>query len=229
MPEAWAVIPAGGSGSRFSAIQDKLLAELAGKPVLQRTLEAFLNTSGITGIVLVASMQNLASYQALVQKQLPKANIQFILGGASRRDSVYQGLLALPASAEIVAIHDAARPLISPESIEATLNAVAQGAIGAMIALPIVDTVKQAKPGTQIIEKTLDRALLWRAQTPQTFRKDAILQAHQTVSQETSVTDDAQLLELAGLRPIQLIPGTEQNLKITGPQDILLAEAFLTR
>jgi 2-C-methyl-D-erythritol 4-phosphate cytidylyltransferase len=229
MTEAWAIIPAGGSGSRFSATQDKLLAQLAGKAVLQRTLEAFLNVPSITGIVLVASEQNIESYRALVQRELPDANIHLTLGGFSRRDSVYQGLLALPDSTKIVAIHDAARPLIQSQHIEACLNVIESNAVGAVVALPIVDTVKQAKIGTQLIESTVDRTVLWRAQTPQTFLKSVILQAHQTISQETPVTDDAQLLELAGLGPVQLISGSEQNLKITGPQDILLAEAFLAR
>lgn len=227
--EAWAIIPAGGSGSRFSNTQDKLLSPLAGTPVLTRTVQAFVSTPHITGIILVASAQNLPLYQVLISEAFPQSNIHFVTGGSTRRDSVYQGLLALPESAEIAVIHDAARPLITPELIEKSIAAVQQDAPGAIIAVPMVDTVKRTAADSAIIQQTLDRNTLWRAQTPQTFKKAAILQAHQKISADTPITDDAQLMELAGLGPIQLIPGTERNLKITGPKDIWLAEAFLNK
>jgi 2-C-methyl-D-erythritol 4-phosphate cytidylyltransferase len=227
MTEAWAVIPAGGSGTRFSETRDKLLCELGGRPVLLRTLAAFLSAASISGIVLVASEKALGVYQATVKEAFPEAPILHTTGGATRRASVYQGLLTVPQTAEIVVIHDAARPLIRPNLIDASVTAIRQGASGAVVAVPMVDTVKQAQPNGQFIEKTVDRALLWRAQTPQAFRKDVILQAHQGIPEETAVTDDAQLLELAGLGPVQLLAGDERNLKITGPQDLWLAEALL--
>lgn len=229
MTEAWAVIVAGGSGSRFSSTQDKLLVPVAGKPVLQRTLEAFLATSDIAGIVLVAASDALETYQTLVQTAFPMPRVPVLLtsGGSTRRDSVYQGLLALPQNVDLVAIHDAARPLITPDLITATMHAVLQGAAGAILGLPIVDTVKSLDPATGHIRNTIDRNMLWRAQTPQTFRREIIVKAHQMVPAETPVTDDAQLLELAGLGPILPIPGDERNLKVTTPPDIQRAEAFL--
>ncbi len=225
-PLCWAVVPAGGSGSRFSAAQDKLLTLLAGKPVLCHTIEALLACSSFTGIVLVASEKNLPHYQALLTQTFPTANLRFTTGGASRRASVYQGLQALPDDTEIVAIHDAARPLIQPVILEQAIAAITQGATGSLVAQPVVDTVKQVDPDTMQIQRTIDRQTLWRAQTPQAFRFSTILQAHQQIDPNIEATDDAQLLELAGLGPVVIIPGPASNLKITGPDDIPLAESF---
>lgn len=225
---AWAVIPAGGSGSRFSESQDKLQALLAGCPVLIHTLQALLNVPSIQGVILVSSKQHISVYQALVQKWLPDASIQFALGGDNRRDSVYQGLLALPPEASIVVVHDAARPLIQPEPIAAAIAAVQQDqAAGAIVAVPIHDTVKQVNTTSNHIQATLDRRCLWRAQTPQVFAKHLLLKAHESISANIPITDDAQLLELADMGPVRIIPGNERNLKITTQTDLLMAEAFL--
>lgn len=223
----WAVVPAGGSGSRFSQQQDKLLAELAGRPVLIHTVQALLSAPSVDGLVLVSSDMNQAAYQALIQQWLPDAPVHFAIGGDTRRDSVFQGLLALPSEARIVLIHDAARPLIQPEIVEASITAVRQGNSGAIVAVPIHDTVKQTASDNRTIAQTLDRSRLWRAQTPQVFDKARLLQAHQHIAPDTPVTDDAQLMELAGLGPVTVIPGDERNLKITTPTDLLMAEAFL--
>src|SRR5690242_9480588 len=142
MTEVWAVLPAGGQGNRFSATQDKLLADLAGLPVLLRTLQAFLDAPSITGLLVVASEPNLPIYQTLVQRHLPTACVQWALGGSTRRDSVYQGLCGLPPSAEIVVIHDAARPLIRPDLIEKAIQSLLNGnPVGVIVGLPMVDTV----------------------------------------------------------------------------------------
>lgn len=227
----WAVVPAGGSGSRFSAAQDKLLAPLAGIPVLCHTVAALLacpeiQGSGIQGIVLVASEKNLPHYQDLLSSRFPTANLKFATGGPTRRASVYAGLLALPDGVEVVAIHDAARPLVQPTTIAQTITAVIRGAAGSLVAQPVVDTVKQVDPETLQIQRTIDRQTLWHAQTPQVFRTRELLQAHRQVDPGIEATDDAQLLELAELGPVTIIPGPASNLKITGPDDIPLAESF---
>jgi 2-C-methyl-D-erythritol 4-phosphate cytidylyltransferase len=223
----WAVVPAGGSGSRFSQQQDKLLAELVGRPVLIHTVQALLSAPSVDGLVLVSSDMNQAAYQTLIRQWLPDAPVHFAIGGDTRRDSVFQGLLALPGEARIVLIHDAARPLIQPEIVEASITAVRQGNSGAIVAVPIHDTVKQTASDNRTIAQTLDRSRLWRAQTPQVFDKARLLQAHQHIAPDTPVTDDAQLMELAGLGPVTVISGDERNLKITTPTDLLMAEAFL--
>ncbi len=224
---AWAVIPAGGTGNRFSVEENKLLVPLNGLPVLRRTLQAVLAAPSIQGVVLVCHALHQSQYQALVAEWLPGAPVIYTAGGDTRRASVYQGLLALPHTVTVVAVHDAARPLISPEIIEQAVAAVQSGHAGALVAVPIQDTVKQVDPVTRQIQVTLDRTLLWRAQTPQCFDKARLLKAHCEVSLDMTVTDDVQLMELAGLGPVVVIPGDERNLKVTTPGDIALAEALL--
>lgn len=228
-PVCWAVVPAGGSGSRFSDTQDKLLTPLSGTPVLNHTISALLACPALQGIVVVASKQNLPIYQAILNKAFPNAPLRYTLGGSSRRASVYQGLLALPENVELVAVHDAARPLIQTETILQAIDMVENGAVGCIVALPVVDTVKQTNPGTMEISQTVDRATLWRAQTPQVFRLNALLQAHRKIPPDIEATDDAQLIEMAALGAVRIVPGPDSNLKITSPTDIPLAESFLTR
>jgi 2-C-methyl-D-erythritol 4-phosphate cytidylyltransferase len=230
MPEAravWAVVPAGGSGTRFSGSEDKLLVEIAGESVLVRTLRALLSAQSIAGIVLVLAVEKQARYQAMIEQHLGSVNLRFAAGGRDRRESVLNGLLALPGTVEVVAIHDAARPLVQPTVIEQAVSEVMSGQAGAVVAVPVVDTLKQAEAGSMNINRTVDRAQLWRAQTPQVFRREVILRAHHAIPPETPVTDDAQLMELAGFGPVVLVPGDERNLKITTPADVRLAQAFL--
>lgn len=233
----WAVVPAGGNGTRYATGKDKLLVPLEGVPVLARTVMALLSVPSINGIVVVSSEANRERYQSVITNHIPKATqVQFASGGATRRESVYNGLLALPELARMVIVHDAARPLIRPALIEQAIQGVREGNSGAIVAIPIHDTVKEtvSQPNTDpesqehpMIRATLDRNRLWRAQTPQVFQKDVLLQAHQEIPLDIPVTDDAQLLELAGLGPVAIVPGDERNLKITRPIDVLMAEAFL--
>ena len=227
----WAVIPAGGTGSRFSPTQDKLLALLAGKPVLCHTVAALLSVPDIEGIVVTASAEHLEPYRHLLEKEFPGKNLRFTTGGSSRRASVYQGLLALPDSVTIALIHDAARPLIHAQTIGRSLEAVRQGAVGSVVAIPVVDTLKtlDSQSETLTIAQTVDRSCFWRAQTPQVFQLKALRQAHEQVPQSEAVTDDAQLLELLNVGPVQLVPGEVSNLKITTPEDMTLAEWYLQR
>ncbi|WP_303673297.1 2-C-methyl-D-erythritol 4-phosphate cytidylyltransferase [Vampirovibrio chlorellavorus] len=231
----WAVIPAGGTGSRFSSTQNKLLAPLAGKPVLCRTVAALLGVPDIEGIVVTASADHLETYRHLLEREFPARNLRFTTGGSSRRASVYQGLLALPNHATIALIHDAARPLIQAQTIAQALQAVQQGALGSVVAIPVVDTLKTVAPqgnsqGEPLtITQTVDRSCFWRAQTPQVFQLETLRQAHEQVPQEAVVTDDAQLLELLNLGPLHIVPGEVSNLKITTPEDITLAEWYLQR
>lgn len=203
--------------------------------MLCHTVAALLSVPDIEGIVVTASAETLETYRHLLKAAFPGKNLRFTTGGSSRRASVYQGLLALPDNVSIVLIHDAARPLIQAQTITQALQAVRQGAVGSVVAIPVVDTLKavdlrgnsQSEPLT--ITQTVDRSRLWRAQTPQAFQLPALRQAHEQVPQDEAVTDDAQLLELLDLGPLQIVPGEISNLKITTPEDITLAEWYLQR
>jgi 2-C-methyl-D-erythritol 4-phosphate cytidylyltransferase len=231
----WAVVPAGGNGQRFSADSDadKLLAHIQGQSVLQRTVGTLLAVPAIRGLVLVAGEARLETYQALVNAHFPGAPVRWALGGADRRESVFNGLCMLPEAAEngLVVIHDAARPLLRRQTVESVLCAVRGDIQGAVVGIPIQDTLKRTLPlsagNVPSVVETLDRYGIWRVQTPQVFRRDAILKAHRTVPRTTPVTDDAQLMERAGLGPVVMVPGEESNLKITTPDDLCLAAAWL--
>jgi 2-C-methyl-D-erythritol 4-phosphate cytidylyltransferase len=223
--DIWAVVPAGGCGSRYATGRDKLLVPLEGVPILARTVLALLEVPSLTGVVVVCSAANLERYRMLLADHAPQAMVRFAVGGATRRESVYNGLLALPDSADVVVVHDAARPLVRSDLVTEVLQCVLNGKPGAIAAIPIHDTIKEASG--EWIGSTLDRSRLWRAQTPQVFRFSPLLQAHRRVPATESITDDAQLMELAGLGPVAIVPGDERNLKITRPLDVLMAEAFL--
>lgn len=229
--EAWAVVPAGGSGSRFSPSADKLMANLLGLPVLLRTLQALLAAPLVHGLVLAASEANEPIYRDLIAEHLSSHEIYVVRGGASRRESVFLALQVVPECVDIVAVHDAARPLIQPQVIEKAIQRVAKGTSGSVVGVPVHDTVKRtAKSDVSdgfSIETTVDRSRLWCAQTPQVFPRELLEQAHRTVPQECAVTDDAQLMELAGFGPVWMCEGSVSNLKITTPQDLQLATALL--
>jgi 2-C-methyl-D-erythritol 4-phosphate cytidylyltransferase len=225
--KTWVIVPASGQGRRFSETENKLLLKLAGTPVLVRSVQACLSASTVQGVVLVCRQENQAVYRALLQEWLPDAPIIYASGGETRRESVERGLKALPNQESVAVIHDAARPLVPPELIDRVIQEVYGGSTGAIAALPMRDTVKQLTENSLTVENTLDRSILWRAQTPQGFQRSLLQAAHVRIPKSVPVTDDAQLMELAGFGPIVAIPGDERNLKITTTQDIQLAEAFL--
>lgn len=226
--EAWAVIVAGGTGQRFSASENKLLLPLHGKAVIQWTVEAFLQAETIDGLIIVSHPDAQGDYEAVVTRLSLEKPIVWALGGPTRRASAYNGLSALSETVKVVAIHDAARPLIPSTLINHSVEGISPpDVLGTVVSLPLVDTVKAVDPVSGQIQGTLDRNTLWRAQTPQTFWKDSILQAHQAIGPEVDATDDAQLMELAGLGPVVTLKGPSFNLKITAPDDLLQAEQWL--
>jgi 2-C-methyl-D-erythritol 4-phosphate cytidylyltransferase len=221
----WTIIPAGGSGTRFSSQQNKLAAPLASKPVIWHSISAFLNHPWISGVIVLASESNCAEYQSFFKED---SRLLWGVGGHDRRASVWNGLLQVPSEATHVLIHDAARPLVSKALIEdVILAACSEANVGAIAAFSITDTLKKEDISSAgCIEKTIDRKVLWGAQTPQAFKADVLKQAHQAVPHHLPVTDDAQLIELASLGYVQLCASTSQNLKITTESDLLLAQAL---
>jgi 2-C-methyl-D-erythritol 4-phosphate cytidylyltransferase len=168
---------------------------------------------------VVASAVNAPGLQALVCGRTKVRPV--VLGGDRRRDSVRAGLVAL-ADCDLVLVHDGARPLVTPELIETVLTAAAETG-AALCAVPVTDTVKRAD-AAGLVESTVSREHLWLAQTPQAFRCDILLRAHEEL--EGDFTDDAAMVETLDL-PIRIVMGSARNLKITTPEDLDLAEAML--
>lgn len=210
-----AVIVAGGSGSRMG--RPKQMLPLGAKPVLVRTVEAFLQTPEIKEIVVVTPPEN----RAELQKRFP--GIVFADPGKTRLLSVKNGFLKTSAASQLVAVHDGARPLVEPAHISACLQAARQyGA--AVLAVPVKDTVKVCEGG--FVQNTLDRAVLWAAQTPQCYRRPVLAEALEKFGQEEGATDESQLVEKLGIK-VRVVPSSYKNNKITTPEDLIFAEALL--
>lgn len=233
--EVGAIIPAAGSGKRMNASINKIRLTLLGRTVLERTLETILASEFIVIVVLVVKAEEKALLQSQTSQLASKFDKELVLvsGGEERQESVANGLNYLkhwPGWKErkrLVAIHDAARPLLTPELLKQSLLAgLEYGAVG--IGVPLKDTIKQVTTDGMVIA-TPDRAGLWAIQTPQVFDLDLILECYQKASASGKIfTDDCGVVEYCG-QPVKLIPGSYENLKITTPEDLILAEAILRR
>lgn len=213
-----AVIVAAGSSSRFGA-QDKLFAPLAGRPVLAWSLAAFEETPGLACLVVVTSETNMSAVTELAAEWAPRSCHSVVLGGARRRDSVETGLRAC--TARYVAIHDGARPLITPGLIVRVASAAERGP-GAIAAIPVTDTIKEVSDHR--ITAHPDRSRLWAAQTPQVVLRTAWLDAARM--SDNDETDDAAMLSRLGLE-CAVVESDASNLKITRPVDLVVAETLL--
>jgi 2-C-methyl-D-erythritol 4-phosphate cytidylyltransferase len=219
------LIACAGSGRRMGAERNKLLLEVAGRPVLAWTLAAALAAPEIRWIGIVGQPVDQAAIEALVAAAQPDRPVVWIQGGDTRQDSVANGLAALPAEAEAVLIHDGARCLVEPELIARCVAAVNAGE-AVIAAAPVTDTIKRVD-GEGVIQDTPDRAVLWGAQTPQGFPVVQLRQAHARAAAEGwSVTDDASLFERLGWA-VKVIPAPPSNIKITTPFDLTIAAAVL--
>lgn len=222
MTACMALLVAAGSGARFGGDIPKQYRDLAGRPILRRTAEAFLGHPAVAGVRVVINPAHRALYDAAVAGLgLPEP----VAGGASRQDSGRLGLEALSgpgAPPAFVLIHDAARPLVTGATIARVRAALDRGP-AAIAAVPVTDTLKRSAEG--ISAGTVDRTGLWRAQTPQGFRYAEILAAHRALA-GAGLTDDAALAERAGL-PVALVEGDEENIKVTTQADLERAERLL--
>ncbi len=220
-----AVIVAAGRSQRMAGT-DKLWVALPGpdgreRPLLAYAVAAFQRCAEIDSIVLVVAEDAVERARELAQREKFNKPCAVVAGGARRQDSVRAGLDALE-GCDWVAIHDGARPLVTPELIERGI-AEAQKTGASCCALPVPDTVKEAGEGLTII-RTLDRTHLWLAQTPQVFRYDLLANAHATFEGDT--TDDAAMIEALGGQ-VRLYPGSPRNLKVTTQEDLELVKALL--
>jgi len=224
-----ALILAAGRGTRARGPQPKQYAAIGGVPVLAYALRAFLAHPDIALVAVAIAQGDEARYRAAVAGLASDKLLSPIGGGPTRQASVGNGLSALGVHLpDLVLIHDAARPFVTRDLIDRVLGALAQSP-GAIAALPLADTLKEAGPGGRI-KATVDRAHLWRAQTPQGFRFADILAAHAPARAAglEDMTDDAAVAEWAGL-PVALVLGSAGNVKLTTPEDFAMAELAAAR
>ena len=217
---AAAILLCAGRGERLAQADDKALVMLAGRPLFTWSLEALCRCAAIEAIVVVGAVARLKADAAAAGLGDGRV-VAWVAGGRERQDSVANGLAALPPEYDIVAVHDCARALVTPEVIARVVgDAAMHGAAIAAVALE--DTLKLGQ--LDVVERTIPRAGLYRAQTPQAFRRDWLERAH--AEAKGNATDDAALVEALGLR-VRLSIGDPMNFKITRPRDLELAEACL--
>ncbi|SFS85352.1 2-C-methyl-D-erythritol 4-phosphate cytidylyltransferase [Marininema halotolerans] len=217
------VIPAAGIGKRMGTKVSKQFLEIAGAPVFIHTLRVFEGHPAITEIVIAVREEEREVVEGLLhQYQMESPSIRLVQGGGERQSSVYQGLKAI--DAEWVLVHDAVRPFVTRAQVDQLLVAAKETG-AAILAVPVKDTVKKVSDaGT--VESTLDRNQLWAVQTPQAFSKELLLKAHQKgIETGIEATDDARLVEEMGVL-VRVIHGDYVNLKLTTPEDLVLAEAI---
>lgn len=221
---SYAVVLGGGSGKRMGAGQNKVFLPVGGVPAIIRSIRAFQGLC--RGAVAVIASGEESQLKALIEQYgLSSFVLAIVPGGKERQDSVWNGLNALPDDAQYVLIHDGARALVTEQVIRDSLKSAQQHGSG-VAAVPVVDTIKRAAADGRVLE-TPDRASLYAMQTPQTFRLSLIRQAHAIARQDGFLgTDDASLLEHAAL-PVYLSMGQRENLKLTTPVDLALAELIL--
>ena len=220
-----AIIVAGGRGSRFNSEIPKQFIEIVGKPVIVHTLERFERCSDVDEIILVLPQEFIDEFgKTSVFSSITKL-INLVPGGATRSESVRNGLDAVDAAADVVAIHDGARPLVSVDEISRTLDAArANGA--ACLVSAVTDTIKEVRDG--VIVRTHDRTQLRRALTPQAFRVQFIREALERTGLGESITDDSMAVESLG-HTVFAVEGSPRNIKITHREDLAIAEMYLRR
>ena len=219
------VFPAAGRGKRMQAGMNKAFMDLAGLPILVRTLLKFSACEAVDKLVVVVAEAEVAFVQRILQLVPGLKPWQVTAGGSERQYSVLNGIRCAGTEAEIILVHDAARPLISKETILAVIEAAKEHG-GAIAAVPAKNTIKLCNDQHQVVE-TPDRSKLWEVQTPQGFQREILLRANAQAEQDNFLgTDDASLVERLG-EPVYIVESDYRNIKITTPEDILIAEAFL--
>ena len=219
------VIPAAGRGTRLGKRQAKAFVLVAGQPLLLHTLRAFQRAPSVHAMVVVAPPSDQRRVESLVRRHRCTKVVAVVAGADSRAGSVVKGLAVLPATVKWVAIHDGARPCVTPRLIDMLVRKAKQhGAVAA--GLPAGLTVK-AVDEAQRVRLTLDREQLWLVQTPQVFRREWIMDAVSRANGHLEhFPDDAAILEWAGF-PVQMVPGDPSNIKVTTPHDLAMAEVIL--
>ena len=216
------VVPAAGSGQRMGGLAKPFL-ELSGEPILIRALRPFLEHSGVREVVVSLPTAHVESPPEWLIAADDR--IRVVAGGETRRDSVWAGLQALSDALDVAVVHDGARPLVSRDVVGQCINLAGRG-VGGVAGVPVVDTIKEVDDGRRVVA-TPDRSRLWHAQTPQAFPLGVIMDAYRRAfTEDFSATDDAFLVERVGGRVV-MVESSGENLKITRPEDLEMAELML--
>lgn len=216
-----AIIPAAGSGSRYSKTKNKLLENLNGFPVIINTLKVISSIDDINEIIICTSVDLIDEIKNLIHIYKISKIKKVILGGETRQESVFLGLKSVEEAPNLALIHDGARPLITAEIIKTAIAvAIAKGS--SIVALPAKDTIKKVDKQTNQVIETPDRSELWTIQTPQIFNYQNLLEGHEKFKTQ-SFTDDSAIIEKLGL-PVYTVMGSYKNIKITTQEDLHIAE-----
>ena len=218
-----AIIVAAGTGSRFAASQPKQFVEILGKPIIIHTLERFEACPAVDEIVLVLSEEGRKTFEIINSRFEISKLRSIVTGGNTRAESVRNGLNRIDATAaNVVAVHDGARPLVAVDEITRTIEKAAETGAACLVA-EVTDTVKQIDG--EFIAGTIDRTCLRRALTPQAFRYDILRRAFDSADVSDAITDECYLVEKLGVK-IAIVEGSSRNIKITRMEDIILAESL---
>lgn len=228
MTKFFALIPAAGSGSRMGNELPKQYLPLAGKPMIYHALRTLCNSSRIAGVFVVLAPGD-SEWSQYDWSEFSGKLVVLDCGGAARAESILNGLKAAPGASSIndddwVLVHDAARPCLSATQLDKLMDELADDAVGGLLAVPVADTLKRSDANSRV-ERTESRENLWQAQTPQMFRYKLLVDALSRTG-GAAMTDDAGAVEALGLHP-RLVLSDTRNLKVTYPQDLVLAELIL--
>jgi 2-C-methyl-D-erythritol 4-phosphate cytidylyltransferase len=218
-----AIIAAAGSGQRFNSDIPKQFIEIGGKPILLHSIERFVSCKLVDEMVVVIAADRIDSFSRRSDVSVIQ-NLKFVSGGSTRAESVYNGLMTVDPTTGIVAVHDGARPLVTPEEIARTIERASETGAACLTA-PVNDTIKEVDEGW--INGTVDRRMLRRAMTPQAFKYELLMEAFRGRDLTDEITDECYLVEQLGHK-IASVAGGTRNLKITHPEDLRLAEIFLS-
>lgn len=221
------IFPAAGKGKRMQAGMNKVFMDLSGMPILVRTLLKFSACEAVDQLVVVVAPAEVEFVEGVLKRLEGLKDYIVVAGGSERQYSVWNGIKAIENANhdDIILVHDAARPLVSNKVILDTIK-IAREKGGAIAAVPAKNTIKLCNDSHQVVE-TPDRSKLWEVQTPQGFRRDILVQANELAEKDGFLgTDDASLVERTG-HPVYIVESDYRNIKITTPEDIVIARAFL--
>lgn len=221
-PRVGVAVPAAGSGRRLGGVKKTFLT-LEGEPVLSRALRPFLASEDVVAVVVALAPEDAEEPPLWLTDLNPRVSLT--VGGATRRDSVWAALEALPVECEVIAVHDGARPLVSPEVVRRCIEVASEG-IGAVAGIRAVDTMKRVDAEGFVLETPV-RSSLWNAQTPQVFPREVLVDAYRRARElDLPATDDSELVEACGGR-VRMVESSPRNLKVTRPGDLDVARLLL--